>query len=216
MTIVAVRTTREPAESNIRAIIRPRIWKMLRIGTRGPASSRAIVLLSASLAIASGACDSPHPEAASPIANPGATPVEPGSPELTGEGGRGQTIYAPAYSAIAIADNAQLYQLATTLSIRNTDRTLPIVITAIRYHHQDGRLVRDMLKTPLRVAPMASLEFFIREGDTSGGTASSFLIDWVAQPAVSPPIVETVMAGTSGTQGISFTCTGRVVAERGP
>jgi len=142
--------------------------------------------------------------------------VEPGSPDLADAGKHGQTIYVPAYSAVAIADNAQLYQLAITLSVRNTDRTLPIVITAIRYHHQDGRLVRDMLKTPLRVAPMASLEFFVRARDTSGGIVPSFLVDWVAEPAASAPIVESVMVGTSSSQGLAFTCPGRVVADRLP
>ena len=49
--------------------------------------------------------------------------------------------FAKAISAVATADNSQLYQLAITLSVRNTDRTLPIVITAIRYHH--GAAVSD-------------------------------------------------------------------------
>jgi hypothetical protein len=181
--------------------------------------SVTLFVLPAVFLIPCGSCDRPQRpvvEVASAAAHPGATAVEPGSPELSDAGKHMQTIYVPAYSAIAIANNAQLYQLATTLSARNTDRTTPIVITAIRYHHQDGRLVREMLKTPLRVAPLASLEFFIREQDTSGGTAPSFLVDWMAEPGVSAPIVETVMVGISSSHVVAFTCPGRVVAERLP
>ncbi len=171
------------------------------------------------LLVACGSCDSAqHPAAEAPgrSAHPGASAVELGSPELADTGKHSQTVYVPAYSAIAIADNAQLYQLAITLSIRNTDRTVPIIVTAIDYHHQDGRLVKKMLTTPLRVAPMASLEFFVRARDTSGGIVSSFLVDWVAEPTASAPIVESVMVGTSSSQGIAFICPGRVVADRVP
>jgi hypothetical protein len=139
--------------------------------------------------------------------------IEPGSPELTG--GAGQTIYVPAYSAIATTDATRLYQLAITLGIRNTDRSMPIVITGVRYHHQGGRLVRDLLKAPLRIAPLATADFHVRENDTSGGILPSFLVDWVGETATSAPIVETVMVGTAGSQGISFTCPGRVIADRG-
>jgi hypothetical protein len=146
------------------------------------------------------------------VPGPGTSAVEQGAVELAAAGG--QTIYVPAYSAVATADNSQLYQLAITLSVRNTDRSLPIIVTAIRYHHQDGRLVREYLKAPLRIAPLAALEVYVRECDTSGGTASSFLVDWLGDPAASHPMVESVMVGTTGNQGISFTCPGRVVANR--
>jgi hypothetical protein len=127
----------------------------------------------------------------------------------------GQTIYVPVYSSIPTADNSLLYQLAITVSIRNTDRSRPIVLTEVRYYDQDGRLVRDFLKKPLRIAPMAAMEVFVREGDSSGGTSASFFVEWVAEQVVSAPVVEAVMVGTTGNQGISFTCPGRVVADRG-
>jgi hypothetical protein len=188
---------------------------MVRDKTRR--SARLIRRLAVVALIAAGAaCD--HPQQAEVRAGgdglrPGATAVDPGSSEL--RAAAGQTIYVPAYSAVATADNARLYQLAITLCVRNTDRNLPIVVTAARYHHQDGRLVRDFLKTPLRLAPLAALDFHIREGDTTGGTAPSFLVEWVGESVASPPITEAVMVGTAGTQGISFVCPGRVIADRG-
>jgi hypothetical protein len=127
----------------------------------------------------------------------------------------GQTVYVPAYSSAFITDRAHSYNLAVTLSIRNADRSRPIVVTSVAYHDQDGRLVRDYLKKPLRLAPLASTEFFVPESDTTGGVSASFLVDWVAEQPASPPIVESIMIGTAGTQGVSFLSPGRVVAERG-
>ncbi|MHC5538673.1 DUF3124 domain-containing protein, partial [Singulisphaera rosea] len=128
----------------------------------------------------------------------------------------GQTIYVPAYSHIFTANDAHPFNLAVTLSIRNTDRQHPIVISSVRYSNQEGRSVRDYLKKPLRIAPLASVEYFVKEGDTSGGSSASFLVDWAAENAVSDPVVEAVMIGIASTQGISFTCPGRIVSTRVP
>jgi hypothetical protein len=100
-----------------------------------------------------------------------------------------------------------------TLSVRNTDRAEAVYLTAVRYHDSDGRLVRDELPRPVRLAPLAAVEFFVRESDTSGGSSASFLVAWRAARPVSEPVIEAVMAGTSMNQGISFTSPGRVVDE---
>jgi hypothetical protein len=123
-----------------------------------------------------------------------------------------QRIYVPVYSHILTSDDARPYNLAVTLSVRNTDDARPIVVNLVRYHDQDGRLVRDYLKTPRKLAPLASIDFFVKENDTSGGSSASFLVEWFAEERVSDPVVEAVMIGTSGTQGISFISPGRVVS----
>jgi hypothetical protein len=126
----------------------------------------------------------------------------------------GQTIYVPAYSSVFTSDRAHSFNLAVTLSIRNTDRTHSILVTSTSYYNQDGQRVRDYLKKPLRIGPMASTEFFVSESDTSGGVSASFLVEWVAEQSVSVPLVESVMIGTASNQSVSFTCPGRVVAVR--
>ena len=68
----------------------------------------------------------------------------------------GQTIYVPAYSSIFISDRARSFNLAVTLSIRNTDRTHPIVVTSAGYSDQDGQLVRDYLSSHSRHRRRAS------------------------------------------------------------
>ena len=71
----------------------------------------------------------------------GVTEVEVGAG--AGPSAIGQTVYVPAYSAIATSDNLRLYQLAVTLCIRNTDRARPIVVTSVRYHDQATIMASD-------------------------------------------------------------------------
>jgi hypothetical protein len=173
---------------------------------------RTVVLASAIGGL--GACSGSDPAGQSlpkSAARTGVTEVDPVEPSRVAAG---QTIYVPAYSSVSVTDQARPYNLAITLSIRNTDRAEPIVVTAARYHDHDGRVVRDYLKKPLRIAPLAAMEYFVQESDTSGGYSASFLVDWVAERAVSPPVVESVMIGTGGNRGMAFTCPGRVVADR--
>lgn len=126
----------------------------------------------------------------------------------------GQTIYVPAYSSILTTDAATRYNLAVTLSVRNTDRDRPIVLTSVRYVDHDGVVVREDLTKPIRLAPLAAAEFFVTESDSSGGVSASFLVEWAAEKAVTDPLVEAVMISTASGQGLSFTSRGRVIAER--
>jgi hypothetical protein len=71
------------------------------------------------------------------------------------------------------------------------------------------------LKRPLRVESLAAVEFFVKESDTSGGISASFLVEWLSEKPATSPVVESVMVGTASAQGISFTCPGRVLTDRG-
>ena len=63
----------------------------------------------------------------------------------------------------------------------------------------------------MKLDPLAVTEVVIPERDMAGGSGASFLVEWVAETAVSEPVIESVMIGTMGAQGISFVCPGRVV-----
>jgi len=128
----------------------------------------------------------------------------------------GQTIYVPAYSDIPYRDAKRRYQLAVTLSMRNTDWTHPISITSVRYSDAEGRLLRAYVEQPLRLGPLASTTLVVAERDTQGGAGASFLVEWRAEVPVYAPVVEAVMIGTSGTQGISFLSPGRVLRTQCP
>ena len=127
-----------------------------------------------------------------------------------------QLVYVPAYSHIATGDDAQPLNLAITLSVRNADPGRAIVLTRVDYFDSDGKLVRKFLDSALKVEPLASAEYFIKESDVGGGGSPSFVVKWVAEGPAVAPVVESVMIGTAGTQGISFTSPGRSIDSRLP
>jgi hypothetical protein len=94
--------------------------------------------------------------------------------------------------------------LAVTLAVRNTDAELPVIITTIDYHDTSGKRVKRWLERPVKLAPLAAYEVFVREDDTTGGVGASFRVGWVADAGASPPLAEAVHAGTLSGQGVSF------------
>jgi len=121
------------------------------------------------------------------------------------------TVYVPVYSHVYTGNRAMPVNLSTTLSIRNTDRTRPIIITGADYYNSTGKLLRRMLPKPVSLGPMASTSIFIREKDTSGGFGASFLVRWHAADEVSTPIIECLMIGTYSGLGISFVSPGQQI-----
>ncbi|WP_414569979.1 DUF3124 domain-containing protein [Nostoc sp. CCY 9925] len=126
----------------------------------------------------------------------------------------GQTIYVPVYSHIYHHNRQEIFELAITLSIRNTDLNNSMVVTSVRYYNSDGKLVKQYLERPIQLDALASTDFFINRNDTSGGLGANFIVEWVAQTQISEPIVEAVMIGTDFQQGISFTSSGRVIKSQ--
>ncbi|GAX44837.1 hypothetical protein NIES4075_58560 [Tolypothrix sp. NIES-4075] len=129
----------------------------------------------------------------------------------------GQTIYVPVYSHIYHQDQQKeekIFNLAATLSIRNTDLTKPIIITSVRYYDSNGKLVKQYLERPIELSAIASCDFVVNRTDTSGGLGANFIVEWVAQTKVSEPVVEAVMIGTDFQQGISFISPGRVIKSQ--
>ncbi|HIK46150.1 MAG TPA: DUF3124 domain-containing protein [Leptolyngbyaceae cyanobacterium M65_K2018_010] len=126
----------------------------------------------------------------------------------------GQVIYVPIYSEIYDLGPNRTFQLAATLSLRNTDRQNPIVITAVDYYDSAGKRVKTYLTDPIQLAPLTSTAVVVHQTDTLGGTGANFLVTWGAAVAVSEPIVEAIMISTASQQGISFVSPGRVIEQR--
>jgi len=126
----------------------------------------------------------------------------------------GETVYVPVYSHIYVAMKGHPFELAISLSIRNTDLTEPITVLAVDYYDSNGKLVRKYLTKNRDVAPLASVDFFVSESDTTGGFGASFLVKWKSTKRVNEPIIEGVMASTKSGQGISFTSRGRTIREK--
>jgi len=126
---------------------------------------------------------------------------------------RGQTVYVPAYSHIYHGDREVPFYLTVTLSVRNTDPEHPISITAVEYHDNDGKLLANYLKAAVKLAPMASIHYIVKESDRSGGAGANFIVRWRSETKVAEPLIESVMISTATQQGISFTSRGQAVRE---
>ena len=126
---------------------------------------------------------------------------------------KGQTLYVPVYSNIFSAPKKIPFNLATILSIRNTDMSNPIQILAADYYDTRGKLVRKYYQQPITLAPLESTDIFIPEDDTAGGTGANFIVRWNSQKEVNVPIIECVMIGMKSGQGISFVSPGQEIKE---
>ncbi len=123
----------------------------------------------------------------------------------------GQKIYAPAYSHIYIGNTERPFLLTVTLSIRNTDPRNPIKIIVADYYQSQGKLLVKYLDDPVILNPLGSLRYIIPERDKAGGSGANFIVEWKSERYINPPIIETIMIGTHGQQGISFTSRGQVI-----
>jgi hypothetical protein len=125
----------------------------------------------------------------------------------------GQTVYVPVYSHIYSGNRERPFDLAVTLSIRNTDLNKSISLAAVDYYDSDGKLVKQYLESSQLLGPMASIRYVVKESDTSGGSGANFVVKWNAETSVNQPVIESVMIGTQSQQGISFTSRGQIISE---
>ena len=153
---------------------------------------------------------------------PGRTPeTTPAAPDTTvrttapADAVVGETIYVPVYSHIFHQDGTRELDLTATLSIRNTDPERGLTITAVGYYDSAGRLVRTYVEQPIPLGPLGSEAFVVEEQDRTGGVGANFLVEWIAEAAVSAPIVEAVMISTAQAQGVSLVSRGQVVRTLG-
>lgn len=126
----------------------------------------------------------------------------------------GQTLYVPIYSHIHLKTQERTFDLAATVSIRNTDRERSMVLSTIDYIDNSGQLVRRYLRQPRRLDPLASTSVVIEESDAAGGLGANFIVEWSAAEPVTAPVVESIMISTRSSLGISFTSPARVLRER--
>ena len=122
------------------------------------------------------------------------------------------TVYVPLYSHIYFGDALRPFNLAVTVSIRNTDTTSNIELLKAEYHNSDGIPIRTLLEKKVQIKPLGSYSFKVKESDTEGGSGASVVLTWKSTSPVVQPIIESVMIGAASGQGISFTSRGKVIA----
>jgi hypothetical protein len=125
----------------------------------------------------------------------------------------GQTVYVPIYSHIYSGIKGRPFDLAATLSIRNTDPKYPMSIVSVKYYDTEGKVVKEYLDAPVKLNVLASTRYIIAEGEKAGESGANFLVRWKSDQEMNPPIMEAVMIGTQSGQGISFVSRGQVIKE---
>jgi hypothetical protein len=88
-----------------------------------------------------------------------------------------------------------------------------MTILTVDYYNSDGKLLKNFLKKPEDLGPMASVRYLIREADKAGGSGANFIVRWTSPKKITPPLIESIMIGTKSQQGISFTSRGQVIEE---
>jgi len=125
----------------------------------------------------------------------------------------GQTVYVAIYSHVFTGPKERPFNLAAMLSIRNTDIHNPITILSAEYFDNSGNSLKEYAPKPIKISPLASHHFSIKEGDETGGFGANFIVKWKAAKEINAPIIESVMIGARSGQGISFVSQGKVIAE---
>lgn len=124
-----------------------------------------------------------------------------------------QTVYVPVYSNVYSGPRKRPLQLEATLAIRSTDPAAALRIIAIDYYDTGGKLIRHYLDRPKILGPLASADVHIEERDVSGGFGANFIVRWEADRIINAPVIECVMIGATGGQGISFVSPGQEIKE---
>jgi len=124
----------------------------------------------------------------------------------------GEVVYVPVYTHISQEEKkASKQPLSSTLAIHNVDPSKAIDITSVRYYDHAGTKLKDYIDVPRSLGPFASASFVVDITEDRGGVGANFIVEWQAAEKVVSPIVEAIMIGGSGTQGLSFSTRGKVI-----
>lgn len=126
---------------------------------------------------------------------------------------RGQTVYVPTYSYVHVGEKGHELEIGVTLCIRNTDAVHSIDVMSVVYYDSGGKVLKSYATKPLHIGPMASVDFYVKPSDFTGGLAPSFIVKWESKEPVNEPIIENVMVGTRSGQGVSFVSVGKVISN---
>jgi hypothetical protein len=101
------------------------------------------------------------------------------------------------------------YELTKTFCFRNRDRKNTVSLISIEYFNGSGTSLGNVLKKTFSIEPMASFQIPVAspKPDKSKQGAPCLIVRWKAEKPVTPPLVQCIMIGASGQQGISFSTT---------
>ena len=84
---------------------------------------------------------------------------------------KSQSVYVPIYSHIYHGDKERPFNLAVTLSIRNTDLKQEITLLSVDYFDSDGNLLRNYVQN-IKMKKLATIRYVIKSSDKRGGSGA--------------------------------------------
>jgi len=125
-----------------------------------------------------------------------------------------ETDYVPVYSDIYHRDGTFRFSLTTTISIRNTSIIDSVYLLKADYYDSYGTELAEYIDSTILLTPLESIEFVVHEDEKAGGAGANFIIDWAATNYSDQLLIQSVMIGTYGQQGISFITNAKVVEKK--
>jgi hypothetical protein len=124
-----------------------------------------------------------------------------------------ETLYLPIYSDIYYTNGTLRYRLTATVSIRNISQADTAYLLKATYYDSYGKILKEFADSSIMLLPMESFEFVVEESEKEGGAGANFIVEWGALKNANQLIVQSVMIGTGGQQGISFLSEARVIKQ---
>jgi hypothetical protein len=117
-----------------------------------------------------------------------------------------RSVYVPVYSHIYIESGKDIYNLAATLSIRNSSFIDSFYVTGVNYYGSQGEILKRYLDSAILIRPMSSAEFVVERVESEGGAGANFVVKWGGNAVRNEPIIQAVMIESA--RGISFVTNG--------
>ncbi len=124
-----------------------------------------------------------------------------------------EIVYVPVYSDIYHLDGTKRFLLTTTISVRNISMKDSAYVLNAVYNDSYGKQLRSFTSKTILLKPLESIEYVIEDAEDKGGAGASFILQWGAGKYAGQMLIQSVMIGTTGQQGISFTANGVVISR---
>jgi hypothetical protein len=124
-----------------------------------------------------------------------------------------ETDYLPVYSDIYYQDGTKRFPITSTVSIRNTSLSDSAFVLSATYHDSYGKLLHSYIDSTLLLTPLESIELVVEEKESEGGAGANFIIEWAAIKYADQLMIQSVMIGTYGQQGVSFLSDAKVIKK---
>ena len=122
---------------------------------------------------------------------------------------KGQTLYLPLVNHVFLGAKNRPFELTKTFAFRNRDRKNAVTLISIEYFDSRGKNLGKLLDSSRVLKPLASFQIPVKSPgyDKKKAGAPCLIVRWKAGKAVTPPLVQCIMIGATGQQGISFSTT---------